>query len=114
MTERETSAGFHVGGETVQTYNDSTTRSCGSGGVWATISLENFDFNKNMKGGGGKGGDLMGFTTDKLFIVKEVNPGDQKSLLKITEDYAQHLLDPHGSLLARFFYISRGRAKTSW
>ena len=44
-----------------------------------------------MKGGGGKGGDLMGFTSDKLYIVKEVNPGDQKSLLKITEDYAQHL-----------------------
>ncbi|CAH0367713.1 unnamed protein product [Pelagomonas calceolata] len=103
MTERETSAGFHVGGETVQTYNDEHYKKLRERWGLGDDFLATFDFTKNMKGGGGKGGDLMGFTTDKLFIVKEVNPGDQKSLLKITEDYAQHLLDPHGSLLARFF-----------
>ena len=45
-------------------------------GFGRRLPLATFDFTKNMKGGG-KGGDLMGFTTDKLFIVKEVNPGDQ-------------------------------------
>ena len=103
MTERETGAGFHVGGEAVQTYNDAHYKKLRERWGLGDDFLENFDFTKNMKGGGGKGGDLMGFTTDKLYIVKEVNPGDQKTLLKITEDYATHLLDPHGSLLARFF-----------
>ena len=103
MTERESGAGFHVGGETVQTYNDTHYKKLRERWGLGDDFLATFDFTKNMKGGGGKGGDLMGFTTDKLYIVKEVNPGDQKTLLKITEDYATHLLDPHGSLLARFF-----------
>ena len=31
--------------------------------------------------------------------------------MKITADYAQHLLDPHGSLLARFFlhFLEKGK-----
>jgi hypothetical protein len=103
MTERAASTGFLVGGEAVTTYNDEHYKKLRERWGLGDDFLETFDFSKNMKGGGGKGGDLMGFTTDKLYIVKEVNPGDQKSLLKITEDYAQHLLDPHGSLLARFF-----------
>ena len=103
MTERAASTGFLVGGEAVQTYNDAHYKKLRERWGLGDDFLATFDFTKNMKGGGGKGGDLMGFTTDKLFIVKEVNPGDQKTLLKITEDYAQHLLDPHGSLLARFF-----------
>ena len=84
MTERETSAGFLVGGETVQTYNDAHYKKLRERWGLGDDFLETFDFSKNMKGGGGKGGDLMGFTTDKLFIVKEVNPGE-KSLLKITD-----------------------------
>ena len=33
---------------------------------------------ESLKPGGGKGGDLLGFTKDKLYIVKEVNKGDQR------------------------------------
>ena len=68
MTERETSSpGFHVGGETVQTYNDTHYKKLRERWGLGDDFLATFDFTKNMKGGGGKGGDLMGFTTDKLY-----------------------------------------------
>ena len=67
MTERESGAGFLVGGEAVQTYNDAHYKKLRERWGLGDDFLENFDFTKNMKGGGGKGGDLMGFTTDKLY-----------------------------------------------
>ena len=67
MTERESGAGFLVGGEAVQTYNDQHYKKLRERWGLGDDFLATFDFTKNMKGGGGKGGDLMGFTTDKLY-----------------------------------------------
>ena len=67
MTERAASTGFHVGGETVTTYNDEHYKKLRERWGLGDDFLATFDFTKNMKGGGGKGGDLMGFTTDKLY-----------------------------------------------
>ena len=60
MTDRAASTGFLVGGETVQTYNDEHYKKLRERWGLGDDFLENFDFSKNMKGGGGKGGDLMG------------------------------------------------------
>ena len=61
-----------------------------------------FDFSKLAKGDG-KGGNLMGFTPDKRFIVKEMSGDDHASLLKIAGAYVDHVLDPAGSLLCHFY-----------
>lgn len=39
--------------------------------------------------GGGKGGSLMAFLGD--FIVKEMNAGDHRTLLKLSENYSAHI-----------------------
>eukprot|EP00746_Dinoflagellata_sp_MGD_P019570 gnl/MRDRNA2_/MRDRNA2_145495_c0_seq1.p1 gnl/MRDRNA2_/MRDRNA2_145495_c0~~gnl/MRDRNA2_/MRDRNA2_145495_c0_seq1.p1 ORF type:complete len:335 (-),score=63.64 gnl/MRDRNA2_/MRDRNA2_145495_c0_seq1:119-1123(-) len=57
----------------------------------------------DFKPGGGKGGDLMAFTRDNRFIVKELNKGDHKSLMEVTESYVQHVLD--GDTLLATFYV---------
>lgn len=95
--------GFHVGGDAVNTFNDAHYKKLRERWGLGDDFLASFDFEGRMKSGGGKGGQLMAFTSDKQYLVKEVNATDQKTLLRITEAYAQHLLDPHGSLLARFF-----------
>ena len=82
-------------------------------GPSATTSSATFDFTKNMKGGEA-GGDLMGFTTDKLFIVKEVNPGDQKNTPRLRRTMRPHLLDPHGSLLVGSSSTFLGKERISW
>ncbi|KAJ1444818.1 phosphatidylinositol-4-phosphate 5-kinase [Pelagophyceae sp. CCMP2097] len=64
--------------------------------------LSAFDFEK-MEQGGGKGGQVMGFTKEYLYIIKELNASDHATLLKIAGDYATHILGADGSLLARFF-----------
>ena len=61
-----------------------------------------FDFSKLAKGDG-KGGNLMGFTPDKRFIVKEMSGDDHASLLQIAGAYVDHVLDPAGSLLCHFY-----------
>ena len=78
MTDRAASAGFLVGGETVQTYNDQHYKKLRERWGLGDDFLENFDFSKNMNGGG-KGGDLMGFTSDKLHVNKGGQSGRQKN-----------------------------------
>jgi len=58
-----------------------------------------------LAAGGGKGGDLMAWTADRRHIIKEVNDGDQKSLLKHAENYVGHMLGSKvvPSLLCRIF-----------
>ena len=44
--------------------------------------------------GGGKGGDLLGFSDCRRYIVKSVNGGDQLALLDIAEPYVRQPRNP--------------------
>ena len=65
----------------------------------------------NMSEGGGKGGNLLGFTNDKKYIVKELNKTDHNTMLKIAGEYADHMIHEDGSLLckvlAHFYHPER-------
>lgn len=65
----------------------------------------------NMAEGGGKGGNLMGFTEDRMFIVKELNKTDHNTLLQVAGDYADHMVHEDGTLLclilAHFYHPER-------
>jgi hypothetical protein len=67
----------------------------------STFSFNTKDKGGNMAPGGGKGGQLMGFTKDRLFIIKELNNTDHNTLLRYAEDYADHIVHPDGSLLCK-------------
>jgi len=60
--------------------------------------LANFVFS-GMKAGGGKGGQPLGFTKDRKYLVKELNKTDHEQLSRITEDYVNHVTHTDGSLL---------------
>lgn len=55
-----------------------------------------------FKAGGGKGGDLMAFTVDGKFIIKELNKGDHEALLRITSSYVERVFTGK-SLLCTFY-----------
>jgi hypothetical protein len=55
----------------------------------------------NMSEGGGKGGNLMGFTADRGYIIKELNKTDHATLLSVAADYAEHMCHEDGTLLCR-------------
>jgi len=71
----------------------------------------------NMSEGGGKGGNLMGFTDNKMFIVKELNKTDHNTLLKVAGDYANHMIHADGTLLCRIlahFYHTERKCVHAW
>lgn len=65
----------------------------------------------NMSQGGGKGGNLLGFTDNKKYIIKELNKTDHNTLLRIAGEYADHMVHEDGSLLckilAHFYHPER-------
>mmetsp|Transcript_32796 Transcript_32796/g.42125 ORF Transcript_32796/g.42125 Transcript_32796/m.42125 type:complete len:361 (-) Transcript_32796:116-1198(-) len=69
--------------------------------IESSFSFETKPKGGNMAPGGGKGGQLMGFTKDRLFIIKELNNTDHNTLLKVAEDFADHIVHPDGSLLCK-------------
>jgi hypothetical protein len=76
----------------IQTYHDDehfakVRKMCGV----ESDFLEDQFSNKDFKSGGGKGGDLMAFTRNRKYIVKELNAGDHASLLKVTPRYERHV-----------------------
>ncbi|CAD7966041.1 unnamed protein product [Amoebophrya sp. A120] len=56
--------------------------------------LENeFEFTPQcFKPGGGKGGELMAFTRNRRFLVKQLSKGDHAALLEVAADYVSHVL----------------------
>ena len=95
-----TSGKLVVGKETVRTYHDAEYVKFREKYGLADDFLTTIDFEK-MEAGGGKGGMMMGFTKDELYIVKELNPTDHATMLKIAPEFLDHLMQ--GSLLARIF-----------
>lgn len=91
-----------VGSHQFPTYNDSAFKRIRKTFGVPDDFLAQFSFD-SLEAGGGKGGNLMGFTIDKRFIVKEINDTDHNTMLLITDDFATHLESGEGSLLARIF-----------
>mmetsp|Transcript_56100 Transcript_56100/g.112396 ORF Transcript_56100/g.112396 Transcript_56100/m.112396 type:complete len:379 (-) Transcript_56100:341-1477(-) len=96
-----------VGGKSFPTYSDEHFLKVREFfGVSIESSTEGFSFELkseggNMSEGGGKGGNLMGFTDDKKFIIKELNKTDHNTMLSCAGDYAAHITHDDGSLLCK-------------
>lgn len=58
---------------------------------------------KDLEKGGGKGGTLMVFIEGK-YIVKELSKGDHKTLLSVTESYAEHVKSGDSRLCMVFLH----------
>ena len=99
-------ASFTVDGESVQPYNDEhffQVRQRYGAALEALADPQMFSFSM-LRDGGGKGGDLLAFTSDRRYIVKEVGGSDQETLLRVTEALVRHVCTAlGGSLIARFF-----------
>lgn len=67
--------------------------------------LIHFDLENDLKPGGGKGGDLMGFTPDSKYLIKEVKPSDQVSLELYAEQYVDQVTSPTKPSLLPLFYL---------
>jgi hypothetical protein len=100
-----------VGKARVHSYNDKYYKAMRDAFGVSEIceqSWQEFSFDSDLREGGGKGGNLMGFTKDRRFIIKEMNDGDHKALLKVTDEYVKHVLPPEGSnesmsIICRFY-----------
>ena len=85
---------LNVGGEECRTYHTAEFRQIRDAYGLADDFLK--DFHWKLRSGGGKGGNLMGFTADRQFLVKEVKGDDHATMLEITADYRSHVLSPEG------------------
>ncbi|CAD7974435.1 unnamed protein product [Amoebophrya sp. A25] len=91
----EASSTFRLAdGKTVSCYNDSQfaeiRRRCG---LSEDFLLDQFEFSPEFfKSQGGKGGELMCWTRDRKFIVKQLSAGDHATLLDIAGHYVVHVL----------------------
>lgn len=70
-------------------------------GFVGIFSFELKENGGNMAEGGGKGGNLMGFSMDRMFIIKELNKTDHKTLLNVAGEYADHMVHDDGTLLCK-------------
>ena len=104
--ELDALAKIKVGGIEYPTYNDEAFSKLREFYGVSNAFDETFSFLVKGKGGnmserGGKGGNLMGFTADRKFIVKELNKTDHNTLLLVAGEYADHMVHDHGSLLCK-------------
>jgi hypothetical protein len=93
-----------VSGETVRLINDThyaPVREKYGVPLRLFANREYWDFDK-LKPSGGKGGDMMGRTSDGAFFIKEVSGGDQKTLLKYSKGYTEHICKTE-SFISRFY-----------
>lgn len=103
---------INVGGEECATYDDAQHKKIRAAFGVPEDFLASFDWSKGLKPGGGKGGNLMGFTPDRTYIVKEVNETDHKMMCTLAAAYCEHLLAPEGSLLTHMYaHIQRPKSK---
>lgn len=89
-----------VNGQSLPTYNDEHFSKV-RGQMGLSDSFLTAFFFSGMKPGGGKGGQLLGFTSDKLWVVKELNDTDHNTLLDLGPAYVEHVTHPDGSLLCK-------------
>lgn len=105
-------ATINIGGEECTTFDDVEHAKVRAAAGVADDFLAGFDWQKSLKPGGGKGGNLMGFTADRRYIVKEVNGTDHKMMCALAAAYSEHVLAPEGSLLAHMYaHVQRPSTK---
>jgi hypothetical protein len=92
---------FNVGGTLVQSFNDDLFHAVRAKYGAKPDFLKQFDF-KTLRMFGGKGGQLMAFTADRRFLVKELPMGDHASLLAHTPDIVARIKSD-GSLICPLF-----------
>lgn len=106
------SSHIRAAGRRVCTWNDALWKQVRQlDGVQDNFLEENVSFS-NLKAGGGKGGDLMCFTRDFAYIVKELSDGDHDSLLRLARGLVEHLLKADtlmASVYLHFQQVETGR-----
>jgi len=81
-----------VAGDDIRTFADELYAKLRvAAGIYDDFLDKTFCF-KDLKSSGGKGGDLLGFTSCGGFIVKALNEADHLTLLEIEPDYVNLLL----------------------
>lgn len=108
MTPVSNPVTFNVGGEEVHCHNDelfSRIRRQGQHDVKANF-LADYDFT-TLRLFGGKGGNLMSFTTDRSYLVKELSDGDHASLLKFAPQIVDHLTEGRSLIVPMFLHFTR-------
>lgn len=91
-------AALNIGGEECQTFDDVEHAKLRAVVGAADDFLADFDWSA-LKPGGGKGGNLMGFTKDRKYLVKEVNGTDHKQMRSLIKAFCEHVLAPEGTLM---------------
>lgn len=96
---------FSVGGKSCIAFNESIYQSVRSYfGVVDSFVAESTDFSFDDLGpSGGKGGNLLAFSNDGKFVIKELNPDDNKQLSDVNfcNRLSSHVTNPDNpSLLA--------------
>jgi hypothetical protein len=108
LIDRSGTSKTQVGGIQVDLFNDEDFAAIRARFGTPSDFLQGFDFKSVCEGGGGKGGNLMGYTPDQQYVVKELNAVDQSTLLGISSAYRSHVCGaadspPPNSLLCRIF-----------
>lgn len=101
-------ASFAVGGESLLAFNDAEFARVRELHEVPDTFLAKFDF-RTLRLFGGKGGNLMAFTEDRRFLVKELNKGDHASLLRHTPMLVARLLSGESLLCQLLAHVMRGK-----
>lgn len=102
-----TSMTFDVGGEPVFVFNDAHFARVRDKHGIANNFLAKFEF-RSLRLFGGKGGNLMAFTVDKRFLVKELSKGDNVSLLKRTPLLVDRQITGDSLICPLYLHFQRG------
>jgi hypothetical protein len=98
---------YEVSGESVLAFHDGAFARVRELHEVPETFLAKFDF-RTLRLFGGKGGNLMAFTEDRRFLVKELNKGDHASLLRHTPMLVERLLAPDTLLCQLLAHFVRG------
>jgi len=97
---------FDVGGEQVQAYNDALFAQVRQKYAVQPNFLAKFDM-KSLRMFGGKGGNLMAFTLDKRYLVKEISSDDQQSMLKHARTIIARQMTGESLICPLFLHFTR-------
>eukprot|EP00303_Exanthemachrysis_gayraliae_P003723 CAMPEP_0205999126 /NCGR_PEP_ID=MMETSP1464-20131121/662_1 /ASSEMBLY_ACC=CAM_ASM_001124 /TAXON_ID=119497 /ORGANISM="Exanthemachrysis gayraliae, Strain RCC1523" /LENGTH=440 /DNA_ID=CAMNT_0053372309 /DNA_START=1 /DNA_END=1324 /DNA_ORIENTATION=+ len=106
LTQAADTAVFDVGGEEVSCHMDDAFSKLRRKYSVSNTFLKEFSFD-SLKLFGGKGGNLMAFTANKRFLVKELSDGDHGSLLTHARAIVGHMTDGPTLIVPMFLHFTR-------
>lgn len=92
-------------GRAVTCFNDNIWRAVRQRDELSDDFLADPNFIGPFKAGGGKGGDLMAFTTDGSFIIKELSKGDHECLQNITESFVERIIGGNSLIVTIYMHF---------